>query len=254
MIKGTHVGALSQANVHIQGLNALLHDFEAIQQAWWDLTWSVHNFVGELTTHNARQFVPIDTGATYQSIHHNLFTEGGSIGTDIGPTTFYAPWLEYGTVKMGPRPFMNQAVDMNEMAYYQAMAEVAFVAKDIRNLSPPYDEPTKEVFQNFRTYLYDREKALGDISAFGFRPLLSGPRAVLLGTARALGDVQSLMGGWVGQRVSDRVSGQITGRVIGIGRVSLSTSKTYGGFIGGAIGHRIYQRHAGKYARMATGL
>lgn len=253
-IRGEHAGRLSQATVTIQGLNALLHDFEAIQQVWWDLSWSVHNFVGELTTHNARQFVPVDTGATYHSIHHNVFTTPTSIGTDIGPTTFYAPWLEYGTIRMAPRPFMNRAVDMNEMGYYQAMAEVAGVAADIRKLSPPYDQATRSVFDNFRTYLYDREKALGDISAFGFRPLLSGPRAALLGTARLMGDVQSITGGWVSQRVYDRLSGQVTGRLIGVGRTSLSTSKTYGGFIGGSVGHRIYQRTAGKYARMATGL
>lgn len=65
----------------------------------------------------AKTLVPVDTGATKNSIYvENADPDGrtlgaGSLAAEIGPTTHYAPHLEYGTVKMAPHAFMGPALD-----------------------------------------------------------------------------------------------------------------------------------------------
>ena len=51
--------------------------------------------------------VPVDTGDTKNSIGADI----DGLTAVIGPTTYYAPFLEYGTYKMPPRPFMEPAAD-----------------------------------------------------------------------------------------------------------------------------------------------
>lgn len=253
-MQGTHVGSLTKANIVVAGLNPVILDLLAVSEVWQQLAWQITDYSAYYTGHLAQMIVPIDTWATHDSINHDTFYTGTDIIGDVGPHTFYAPWLEFGTVKMAPRPFMGNAFETVKPVYIHAMYEAAMVAGTLRNFDAPYDKVADPVVRSFRTWLYDKEKALGNYAAFGMRPLLSGPRQVMLGAARAMGDVQSLVGGWAGRRVFDRLSGKITGNIIGVGRASLSTSNSYSGFIGGSVGHRIYQTHAGKYARMATGL
>ena len=50
----------------------------------------------------------VDTGATKNSI---AATEEGELEWIIGPTTEYAPFLEFGTVYMKERPFMVPAAE-----------------------------------------------------------------------------------------------------------------------------------------------
>lgn len=57
-----------------------------------------------------QMLAPVDTGATRNSIGVDFDTSGG-LTADIGPTTAYAPYLEFGTGRMSPRPFMGPAAD-----------------------------------------------------------------------------------------------------------------------------------------------
>jgi HK97 gp10 family phage protein len=57
----------------------------------------------------AKQFVPVDTGATKNSIGTDTAYSG--LEATIGPTTEYAPFLEEGTAKMAPYAFMGPAAD-----------------------------------------------------------------------------------------------------------------------------------------------
>ena len=71
----------------------------------------------------AKQLVPVDTGATKNSIGVDMdLTAGNVLTADIGPTTEYAPHLEYGTVQRGPDPFMGPAMDMSTPAFVAAVA------------------------------------------------------------------------------------------------------------------------------------
>ena len=73
-----------------------------------------------------QHLVPVDTGATKSSIGVDLEGDGrfGSMSADIGPTTEYAPHLEYGTVHTAPHAFMGPALDRHTPAFIQALEDV----------------------------------------------------------------------------------------------------------------------------------
>lgn len=62
------------------------------------------------------------TGATANSIGVDL--EDGGLAASIGPTTSYAPYLEFGTRRMSPRPFMGPALDAVEPSFTAAMGQL----------------------------------------------------------------------------------------------------------------------------------
>ena len=62
------------------------------------------------------------TGATAYSIGVDL--EDGGLAASIGPTTSYAPYLEFGTRRMSPRPFMGPALDAVEPSFTAAMGQL----------------------------------------------------------------------------------------------------------------------------------
>ena len=71
----------------------------------------------------AQQIVPVDTGATKNSIGIDI--DFGGLGFEAGPTTDYAIYLELGTSRMGPRAFMGPSFDRVMPATEEALAEAA---------------------------------------------------------------------------------------------------------------------------------
>lgn len=68
------------------------------------------------------------TGATANSIGTSDLRSVGTVGdltVEIGPTTYYAWFVENGTSRMAPKPFMGPAADRNEGPFQQAMAQIA---------------------------------------------------------------------------------------------------------------------------------
>lgn len=79
---------------------------------------------------DAQTFVPVDTAATKNSIHAaaagtNRAPAPGDLDVEAGPTTEYAPDVEYGTVNMAPRSFMGPAHDRNTPAVVKGLADAA---------------------------------------------------------------------------------------------------------------------------------
>lgn len=73
----------------------------------------------------AQQIVPVDTSATKQSIHATLL-DGGLVA-EVGPTTEYAYFLEYGTVKMAPHAFMGPSLDRHAPGFVEGMEQITGV-------------------------------------------------------------------------------------------------------------------------------
>lgn len=75
----------------------------------------------------AQRLVPVDTGTTKSSIHATRlgFASQGAIEAEIGPTTHYAPHLEYGTVNMAPHAFMGPALDRETPGFVAAAAQLS---------------------------------------------------------------------------------------------------------------------------------
>ena len=69
----------------------------------------------------AKRDVPVDTGDTRNSIAAN---ETGNLEWTVGPTTFYAPFLEFGTVYMIARPFMNTNAEKERPRFVEAVRQI----------------------------------------------------------------------------------------------------------------------------------
>jgi HK97 gp10 family phage protein len=67
------------------------------------------------------------TGATANSIGVDFEGDGRStqMGATIGPTTAYAPFVEWGTVKMAPRAFMGPAFDRHSGTFVQICQQIS---------------------------------------------------------------------------------------------------------------------------------
>lgn len=76
----------------------------------------------------AQEFVPVDTGTTKSSIHASAPSGGPLAGfsmeAEIGPTTEYAPHLEFGTVNMAPHAFMGPALDRHTPDFIAGVNEL----------------------------------------------------------------------------------------------------------------------------------
>ena len=72
------------------------------------------NAVDEITTLGA-----VDTGRLRGSISHAVDGNTVYIGTNVE----YAPYVELGTSRMAPRPFLRNAIDNNMDDYQQIVEE-----------------------------------------------------------------------------------------------------------------------------------
>jgi hypothetical protein len=246
-------------NIVVTGLNIAAEHWEAMGDLILGAIWTIQNQAGiEMTREGViriARYGAVDTGATLRSIHHVMSTTQDSVTVSVGPTTFYAPFIEYGLgshVGYGPRPFMMDAMFAIVPAWIRAFASLAVLAKvgAKTKITPgPYKTPMDNFLAQFRRRLYSIEKALGDIAPLGmvgFRiPGTTTFRETLLGGARAIGDVQAVVGRAVGARVTRRLTGKATGRLIGVGSRSVfANQQISAGPISG--GQRIYNRVAGR--------
>lgn len=62
------------------------------------------------------------TGATANSIAPRFV---GPLEVEIGPSTYYAVFVEFGTSRMAAKPFMGPAADRHEGPFAEAMAAIA---------------------------------------------------------------------------------------------------------------------------------
>lgn len=79
-------------------------------------------------TADAKQLAPVDTGNLKGSIGHSDLRgvgRSGDLVVEIGPTAHYGLFLEIGTSKMAPQPFMGPAANRREPGFLAAMAQLA---------------------------------------------------------------------------------------------------------------------------------
>lgn len=244
-------GAFNRVTFEVQGLETLVEHWFTVAVLTDALTPGVLDFYADVITHNARQFVRKDTWATHDSINKGNGVIRSAIGDYsvwIGAETIQARFLEFGTVNMPAFPFMIPAIDMVEKDFIRAFGDIAKIADTVTGQvslrgDVGKDGRIRSPISGLRSGLYSISKFLGDVSVFGGREFLSPIRGFALRAARGLGDVNAIMQGAAGMRISRRLRGRATGRLAGFGSASLTFGKTYTASLGG---QRIYNRFAGR--------
>lgn len=246
--------------INVTGANVVSAHAQAFAALLPGAVWNIQANTGKFATEAAKAIVPVDTSPTRDDIvtrntihpqmEHSGGTRSGQIVARIGPTTFYAPFIEYGLgghSAIGPRPFMTDAFFRIAPHWYAAFVELRKVARGAKfSINEPlYGSDLNALLGRWRKHLYTKEKQLGDITPLGLGPSTSAQRAFAIGTARVLGDIQAYVGKTVGLRFQRRLTGKVTGRLIGFGSHTIFTNVNYRTQI--AAGPRIYNRVAGKY-------
>jgi len=246
--------------IRVSGIRVAVQHWEAFQALLPGYMWVTQNVTGALMVTAARNnllgasgFKPAFlTGRTFASIHHFISTTPNTVTVSVGPTTFYAPFIEYGLAShagIGPRPFMTQAAFSIVPGLIQAYADLAAVAAHGATAtikSPRYKGPLEGYLRKWRKWLYTKEKAIGDIVPFSITGLsgLGVFRSQMIGLARGMGDLNAVITRSVGMRFQRRLVGQFTGRAIGIGSRTIFINKTIGGSF--SPSQRGYNKIAGK--------
>lgn len=253
------IGGIS-VQIKVSGIQVAAQHWDAFRALVPGYMWVVGNETGIQMTTAARNNLlgasglkpAFQSGRTFASIHHFMSTTPNSVIVSTGPTTFYAPFIEYGLAThagKGPRPFMAHAALSILPGLIQAYADLAAVAADGANAkitSPRYKHPLEAYISKWRKWLYTREKAIGNITPFSITGLgsLNIFRTQMLGMARGLGDLNAVISRTIGSRFQRRLVGQFTGRAIGIGSRTIFINKQVN--VGFSPAQRGYNLIAGK--------
>lgn len=73
---------------------------------------------------SAAQAAPVDTGNLRNSIGSDLVDTGGAVWADIGPTANYGKYVEYGTSRMAPQPYLVPAFEQHTNGFSKAIESI----------------------------------------------------------------------------------------------------------------------------------
>lgn len=103
------------------GLNTLIADLAGAGIAVVPRATEVVHDVAHNIEGTGKQFVPVDEGETRDSIGVDEYP----LAAVIGPTTYWAHFVENGTVYMAPQAFMGPALDRHSHELEVGIARVA---------------------------------------------------------------------------------------------------------------------------------
>jgi HK97 gp10 family phage protein len=72
-----------------------------------------------LVMDTAKAIVPVDTGRLRDSIDYQVVEDAQQITWIIAPHTEYADFVEFGTSRQAPEPYMRPAWDQNEAKVFE---------------------------------------------------------------------------------------------------------------------------------------
>ncbi len=251
-------GAPISMTITLQGARAIEQHFAAVAVAAQVMSpFFVGLFGGFLQeTAKAIHEPNRDTGDTYESITAGrepgqapfVFFSDGGFNVDVGPSTPYSPFLEFGFIhwRTGDfiiNPFMIPAADAVSGIFFDAFVQMAEIAAHRTTFSGAAGAGNA-LFGQFRGFLYNYSKFLGDVQVFGgFGPGVAASRGAALKGARVLGDVDAGMRSAIGSRVTHRFVGRFAAQGISTS-ISTSLSGPSSSYIGSS--GRLYNRIRGR--------
>lgn len=210
-------GAPINTLILIEGAETVIEDQLAVAEFTYHATRTAVDWAGAFLENLMKEIhrPHILTGATFDSISRTddgLHEEGfGSWAVEVGPETPQARFLEWGFLHPGGKwvqyPFVIPAADIIAPLFTDLFVQIAEVAAFRRSISNELGGGVADQLDAIRSRLYAFSKLAGDVAVFGFGGL-SGVRGAALSTAALLGDVQSVIRGAIGHRVSRRVTGR----------------------------------------------
>lgn len=73
----------------------------------------------------AKERAPVDTGNLRRSIgHSDLRISADSILVEIGPSANYGEYVEYGTSRMSPQPYLTPAFDTHTPVWERVLQQI----------------------------------------------------------------------------------------------------------------------------------
>lgn len=72
---------------------------------------------------DSQAFAPVDTGTLRSSITYETRELTGAVVGEIGPSASYGGYVEYGTSRMGPQPYMGPAFDRRAPLMAEVLAK-----------------------------------------------------------------------------------------------------------------------------------
>ena len=108
----------------VQGLNTVI---VSLAKASVDVKRGAADRMEKVLTNidqTAASLAPRDTGATAESIDHEVTQGFGSVTGESGPHTRQAPFMEWGTYKDAPQAFMGPALDRHSHELEEGLADL----------------------------------------------------------------------------------------------------------------------------------
>lgn len=75
---------------------------------------------------DAQALAPVDTGNLRASISADILGDGrfGAVEAEVGPTASYGAFVEWGTSRMAPQPYLGPAFDRRAPGLEQALGQL----------------------------------------------------------------------------------------------------------------------------------
>lgn len=67
------------------------------------------------------EYPAVDTGMLRRSVTHNIEQDGTTVTGEVGSQLVYGAYLEHGTSKMAPRPWLAPSVEKNRAKIYELL-------------------------------------------------------------------------------------------------------------------------------------
>jgi len=99
---------MAALNIKVEGVDNLVKALSQIQGFEKPLAEALELYLEKVVT-DAKAIVPVRTGTLQRSIRF----WGGEGKYTVGSRVHYAPYVEYGTSRMAPRPFLIPALMQN---------------------------------------------------------------------------------------------------------------------------------------------